>query len=129
MEKFEDILVERNGDVEILTINRPQARNALTFNTYDELERAVRSTTSRCLVITGVDPAFCSGDDVKAVMANPAGNPADRLERPEADRVGRRSRAHECASHRSGERRRGWVGNGVGVARRYSGAVRASQAW
>src|SRR5213076_2414965 len=40
----------------------------LTFTTYAELEDAVRSTTARCLVITGADPAFCSGDDVKQIM-------------------------------------------------------------
>ena len=28
----------------------------------------MRSTTARCLVITGADPAFCSGDDVKQIM-------------------------------------------------------------
>ena len=63
-----DILIERVGDVELITINRPAVRNALTWGTYDRLERAVRSTTARCLVITGADPAFCSGDDVRAVM-------------------------------------------------------------
>src|SRR4029077_14163381 len=40
----------------------------LRFETYDMLEAAVRNTTARCLVITGADPAFCSGDDVRAVM-------------------------------------------------------------
>ncbi|MGZ6015725.1 MAG: enoyl-CoA hydratase/isomerase family protein, partial [Phenylobacterium sp.] len=38
------------------------------FDTYNQLESAVRETTARCLVITGSDPAFCSGDDVRAVM-------------------------------------------------------------
>ena len=38
------------------------------LQTYDELEAAVRNTTARCLVITGADPAFCSGDDVKQMM-------------------------------------------------------------
>ena len=60
--------VERHGDVEVLTLDRPDARNALTFELYDALETAVRETTARCLVITGSDPAFCSGDDVKQVM-------------------------------------------------------------
>lgn len=64
----EEIRIERQGDVEILTIDRPEARNALTFQTYRELEEAVRETTARCLVVTGADPAFCSGDDVKQVM-------------------------------------------------------------
>ena len=65
----EEIRIERRGEVELLTIDRPEARNALTHQTYAELERAVRDTTARCLVITGRDPAFCSGDDVKKVTA------------------------------------------------------------
>lgn len=60
---------EVHDDVGVITLNRPDARNALTFRTYAELEDTVRTTTARCLVITGVDPAFCSGDDVKQVMA------------------------------------------------------------
>jgi enoyl-CoA hydratase len=60
---------ERDDHVGVLTIQRPEARNALTFTTYRELEDVVRTTSARCLVITGADPAFCSGDDVKQVMA------------------------------------------------------------
>ncbi|MGB8858598.1 MAG: enoyl-CoA hydratase-related protein [Ilumatobacteraceae bacterium] len=63
-----DVRVERVGDVDVVTIDRPEVRNALRFQSYDELEQAVRSTTARCLVITGTDPAFCSGDDVREVM-------------------------------------------------------------
>lgn len=66
---FEELEYETREHVGIITLNRPEARNALTFKTYAELERAVRETEARCLVITGVDPAFCSGDDVKKVMA------------------------------------------------------------
>lgn len=73
--------IERQGDVEVLTLDRPDARNALTFELYDALEAAVRETTARCLVITGADPAFCSGDDVKQVMTGPTGPPADALAR------------------------------------------------
>jgi enoyl-CoA hydratase len=65
---YSEIVVERVGDVEVVTIDRPEARNALTHMTYAELQRAVETTTARCLVITGRDPAFCSGDDVKQVM-------------------------------------------------------------
>jgi len=77
----EEIRSERRGEVEILTLDRPEARNALTHQTYAELERAVRATTARCLVITGVDPAFCSGDDVKKVMGGGEGKPAAALTR------------------------------------------------
>ncbi len=63
-----DITIRREDHVDVITIDRPDVRNALRFQTYDELERAVRDTTARCLVITGADPAFCSGDDVREVM-------------------------------------------------------------
>jgi enoyl-CoA hydratase len=64
-----ELTYETEGDVGVVTLNRPEARNALTHTTYAELEDAVRTTTARCLVITGADPAFCSGDDVKQIMA------------------------------------------------------------
>jgi enoyl-CoA hydratase/carnithine racemase len=63
-----EITYDEADHVGVITLNRPEARNALTFTTYAELEDAVRSTTARCLVITGADPAFCSGDDVKQIM-------------------------------------------------------------
>ncbi len=65
---YEDLTYDEQGEVGVITLRRPEARNALTFRTYAELEDAVRTTTTRCLVITGADPAFCSGDDVKLVM-------------------------------------------------------------
>lgn len=64
----EDVRYELDGHVGIITLNRPAARNALTFEMYRSLEQLVRSTTARCLVITGADPSFCSGDDVRQVM-------------------------------------------------------------
>ncbi|MFN8021848.1 MAG: enoyl-CoA hydratase-related protein [Acidimicrobiales bacterium] len=57
--------------VGVITLNRPEARNALTWGMYAELERLVREAASagaRCLIVTGADPAFCSGDDVRQVM-------------------------------------------------------------
>lgn len=65
-----ELRYEELDHVGVITLDRPEARNALTFTTYAELEHVVRSTTARCLVITGADPAFCSGDDVKQIMAN-----------------------------------------------------------
>jgi enoyl-CoA hydratase len=73
------IRVERRGQVDVLTIDRPAARNALTHQAYTQLERAVRDTTARCVVITGAGTAFCSGDDVKQVMGGGDGRAAERL--------------------------------------------------
>ena len=67
---YHEIRYEQEGDTGVITLDRPQARNALTHTTYAELEQAVRETDARCLVVTGADPAFCSGDDVKQVMAS-----------------------------------------------------------
>ena len=68
MSDYQELRYEVDGDVGIITLDRPEARNALTWRTYAELEDAVRTTSARCLVVTGADPAFCSGDDVKVVM-------------------------------------------------------------
>lgn len=68
-----DVNVHRVGEVDVVTIDRPDVRNALRFQSYDELEAAVRTTTARCIVITGTDPAFCSGDDVREVMGGSNG--------------------------------------------------------
>lgn len=65
---YTEIDYDELGHVGIITIDRPDARNALTLTTYAELADAVEATEARCLVITGRDPAFCSGDDVKQVM-------------------------------------------------------------
>jgi enoyl-CoA hydratase len=66
-----DVLWSLADHVGTITLNRPEARNALTHASYAELERLVRGAHAegaRCLVITGADPAFCSGDDVRQVM-------------------------------------------------------------
>ncbi len=67
-----------DAHVGTITLNRPEARNARTWEMYAELERLVRAAPAagvRCLVITGADPAFCSGDDVRQVMG---GGDADK---------------------------------------------------
>lgn len=77
----EQMLVQftRTGHVATLTLNRPEKRNALNFQAYDELEAALRfisaSDDIRCAIITGADPAFCSGDDVGEIMAAPQPKP------------------------------------------------------
>jgi enoyl-CoA hydratase/carnithine racemase len=79
---YSEIRYEVDGNVGIITLDRPEARNALTHTTYAELEDAVRTTSARCLVITGADPAFCSGDDVKLIMVQ-AGDRASSGQRAE----------------------------------------------
>ncbi|MCX7274605.1 MAG: enoyl-CoA hydratase-related protein [Burkholderiales bacterium] len=65
-----------------VTLNRPQRRNALNWRAYDELESAFRHAHQdpavRCVIVTGADPGFCSGDDVGEIMAGPEGGLAQR---------------------------------------------------
>lgn len=75
MTAFTDVTWDRRGDVGVITLNRPESRNALTWEMYAELERLTRAAEPdgvRCLVVTGADPTFCSGDDVKQVMGGGA---------------------------------------------------------
>ncbi len=62
-----------------LTLDRPDAANALTVEMRDELVAAIRSArvdpAVRVLVLTGVDGAFCSGMDLRASTVSKAGQP------------------------------------------------------
>lgn len=69
------ILYETADGVAVIMLNRPHKRNALNVEAYEALEaalrRAVRDPAARCVIVTGADPAFCSGDDVVELMATP----------------------------------------------------------
>ncbi len=69
---FTCVLYETRVGVARITLNRPQRRNALNRRAYDEVESAFRyaalDADARCVVVTGADPAFCSGEDVKEMM-------------------------------------------------------------
>jgi enoyl-CoA hydratase/carnithine racemase len=63
-----------------ITLNRPERRNALNRLAYAELESAFRHASEdpevRCVIVTGADPSFCSGDDVREIMASGEARPA-----------------------------------------------------
>ncbi len=63
------VLIADHGAVRVLTMNRPEARNALSRELTGELYEALRSAdadeTVHAVVLTGVDPAFCAGVDLK----------------------------------------------------------------
>lgn len=69
---FETILVDREGNVGIITINRPDAMNALNDKVMDELSVALEDFEADdgigCLVITGSSKAFAAGADIKEMQ-------------------------------------------------------------
>ena len=56
-----------------LTLNRPAARNALSFALMAELEAALDEAEAardvRVIVLAGAGPAFCAGHDLREVRA------------------------------------------------------------
>ncbi|HVQ14587.1 MAG TPA: enoyl-CoA hydratase/isomerase family protein, partial [Vicinamibacterales bacterium] len=67
---FDNLLLERDGPVAILTVNRPAVLNALNTPTTDELRRAIldlkRDAAVRVVILTGAgDRAFSVGSDLR----------------------------------------------------------------
>ncbi|HEV2747113.1 MAG TPA: enoyl-CoA hydratase [Allosphingosinicella sp.] len=66
---YETILVEQRGAVTLITLNRPNALNALNTSVLAELIDAFAAydgdAGQRCAVLTGSDKAFAAGADIK----------------------------------------------------------------
>jgi enoyl-CoA hydratase/carnithine racemase len=78
---FKELTYEVRDHVGIITLNRPEAMNSLTYTLYMELEDAVRQSEARALIVTGTGRAFCAGDDVKQILGGNAPPPAESIER------------------------------------------------
>ncbi|MGN0936879.1 enoyl-CoA hydratase [Acinetobacter sp. YH12039] len=67
--QFETILLEKNNGVGLITLNRPQALNALNSTLIQDLNLALddldRDPAIGCMVITGSGKAFAAGADIK----------------------------------------------------------------
>lgn len=61
------LAVERRDKVTLLTLRRPERRNALTHGTLDEFVEALADEEPLVLVITGSDGHFCAGADLTTV--------------------------------------------------------------
>jgi crotonobetainyl-CoA hydratase len=79
------VLVARSGHVLVITLNRPQARNAVNRTTHLAvglaLETAEHDPGIRAVILTGAgDLAFCAGADLKAVARGEALQPDDPVQ-------------------------------------------------
>ena len=67
-----DVTIERVGRTQVVLINRPEARNALTRSVVDGLTAAFDAATAdaevRCLVLGGAGGHFCAGADLRKTM-------------------------------------------------------------
>jgi 2-(1,2-epoxy-1,2-dihydrophenyl)acetyl-CoA isomerase len=71
----EDLLAEVDGGVAVLTMNRPDRRNAMSEAMMSAMDRILgeleRDDAVGCVVLTGAGGAFCAGGDVKAMAQRP----------------------------------------------------------
>lgn len=69
---------ERRGKVEILRLDRPEARNAIDPDSSRAIEAALDEIEADpgvwCVVITGTGPVFCAGADLKVIAAGQGGD-------------------------------------------------------
>jgi enoyl-CoA hydratase len=70
-ESSEKVMVERDGAIVIVSINRPERRNAVDGETarllYEAFQKFDADETASVAVFTGIDETFCAGADLKAV--------------------------------------------------------------
>src|SRR5436190_1790845 len=71
---FESLILDRRDGVATITLNRPDAYNALNLTLGREIFHAAlevdEDPSVRCVVITGAGKAFCAGGDVKDFADN-----------------------------------------------------------
>lgn len=97
----EHLLAWEEDGVAVLTLNRPEARNAMSGGMTEGLARtlevAERSRSIRAVVVTGAGGAFCAGGDVKGMAAGGSGASTGDMpsldERIHAQRLSQRNTA------------------------------------
>jgi methylglutaconyl-CoA hydratase len=81
---YKTLITADDSGISTITLNRPDKRNAISFDLIDDLLRAlddVARSSAHVLILTGAGKAFCSGmdlDDLKTLTRrSPAQNQAD----------------------------------------------------
>src|SRR5690606_27303828 len=79
------VLTERRGPITVITLNRPEARNAIDMATAAALERAIDTfeadPDARIAVLTGAGGSVCAGMGLKAAARGEFAGPAMRAPR------------------------------------------------
>ena len=70
-----------DGDVCVVTFDRPERRNALTQAALEDLQAAIKSVEQPVILLRGAGSAFCAGADLDAVAALADRDAAERFAR------------------------------------------------
>ena len=75
--QYSNILLDRDGGIATITLNRPDKLNAYTTEMGDEFSHAFRAlerdASVRVMIVTGAGRAFCAGVDLEHLAAHAAG--------------------------------------------------------
>ena len=80
---FKTITLSESDGIALLTLNRPDKRNAISYELIDDLQHAldaVRNSQSQVLILTGAGKAFCSGMDLDNLKLLAGRTPEQNLE-------------------------------------------------
>ena len=87
---YETLKMEKQEGIAIVTLNRPEVRNAVNRKMHEELETIFEALEedeeAKVAVLTGAGKAFCAGGDIKS-MRERGTNPSDLLRRRGARRL------------------------------------------
>src|SRR5260370_19250317 len=85
--EYKPLLFNESAGVAIITLNRPDKRNAISHELIDDLLRALEDAAQtesiRVVILTGAGKAFCSGMDLDDLKALAARSQAENVKRSE----------------------------------------------
>jgi enoyl-CoA hydratase/carnithine racemase len=83
MSEYNTFTVDRSDGVVLMTLNRPERLNAITFEMFDEMhdfcDKLTADEVARALVITGAGRGFCSGLDLDEALTLPEMSPHEMM--------------------------------------------------
>jgi enoyl-CoA hydratase len=93
--EYQNVTVEKDGAIAVVTLNRPQALNALSYGLVKDLSLALRALDEddeiRVMIITGGEKVFAAGADIKEMAA------LGPFDRPVLERLAYRDRVNEIS--------------------------------
>ena len=114
----ENLRVTRDGSVAVLTIDRPEKRNAMTAAMWAALPSALADLADdagvRSLVVTGAGPGFCAGADISDLLSG--ADPADPMAEVRRDNLAAQAALRDFPKPTIAMIRGHCIGGGVEIA-------------
>jgi trans-feruloyl-CoA hydratase/vanillin synthase len=79
---YKNVLIEREGGITFVVLNRPDQRNAMSPELHYEMEEVIdfmaKDNDTQVLVLTGAGQSWCAGQDIRLYFRATQGNPEER---------------------------------------------------